>query len=130
MKDLLASTPGNEGKWFAAAKSAGLYDEALELANRTPCDPRTLTRAARDMADTKPRFALESGVAALRWLVAGYGYEITGLDVLSAYGCTMKAAENAACGRATFQRIRELVAGEILGERFVTRILGHELGLK
>jgi len=130
LKDLVASTPGNEGKWFAAAKSAGLYDEAIELANRTPCDPRTLTRAARDMAETEPRFAVEAGVAALRWLVEGYGYEITGLDVRAAYDCTMKAAENAKCKPETFNRIRELVAGENFGERFVTRILGHELGLK
>jgi hypothetical protein len=76
LKDLVASTPGSEGKWFAAAKSSGLYDEAIELANRTPCDPRTLTRAARDMAETEPRFAVEAGVAALRWLVEGHGYEL------------------------------------------------------
>ena len=130
LKDLVASTPGNEGKWFAAAKSAGLYDEAIELANCTPCDPKTLTRAARDMAETEPRFAVEAGVAALRWLVEGYGYEVTGLDVRAAYDCTMKAAENLGCRPETFQRIRELVAGENFGERFVTRILGHELGLK
>jgi len=42
----------------------------------------------------------------------------------------MKAAENAKCKPETFNRIRELVAGENFGERFVTRILGHELGLK
>ncbi|MBI5580065.1 MAG: hypothetical protein HY895_12985 [Deltaproteobacteria bacterium] len=130
LKNLVASTPGNEGKWFAAAKSAELYDEAIELANRNPCDPRTLTRAAWDMAETGPRFAVEAGVAALRWLVEGHGYEIAGLDVRAAYDCTMKAAENAGCKPETFKRIRELVAGENFGERFVTRILGHELGLR
>ena len=65
LRDLVASTPGEEGKWFAAAKSAGLYEEAIELANRTPCDPKTLTRAARDLTETEPRFALEAGLAAL-----------------------------------------------------------------
>ncbi len=130
LRELVTSTPGDEGKWFAAAKSAGLYDEAVELANRTPCDPKTLTRAARDMAETEPRFAVEAGVAALRWLVEGYGYEITGLDVRAAYDYTMAAAEQAGCKAETFTRIRELVAGETFGERFVTRILGHELGLK
>jgi len=74
LRDLVASTPGDKGKWFAAAKSAGLYDEAIELANRTPCDPKTLTRAAWDMEATEPRFAVEAGMAALRWLVDGYGY--------------------------------------------------------
>lgn len=52
--------------WFAAAKSAGLYEEAVKLANKTPCDPRTLTRAARDNEEKKPRFAVEAGMAALR----------------------------------------------------------------
>jgi len=85
--------------------------------------------AARDMAETEPRFAVEAGVASLRWMVEGHGYEITGLDVRAAYGCTIKAAENAGCKPETFKRIRELVAGENFGERFVTRILGHELGL-
>jgi len=74
LEDLVESTPGDEGKWFAAARSAGLYIAAIELANRSPCDPRTLTRAARDHAGTEPQFALEAGMAALRWLVEGYGY--------------------------------------------------------
>ena len=130
LRDLVASTPGNEGKWFAAAKSAGLYDEAIELANQSPCDPKTLTRAGRDMEATNPRFAVEAGVAALRWLVEGYGYDITGMDVWAAYDHTMQAAESAGCKPETFERIRELVAGENFGERFVTRIIGQELGLK
>ncbi|MDD2389455.1 MAG: hypothetical protein PHP23_06965 [Desulfobacterales bacterium] len=129
LRDLVKSTPGVEGKWFAAAKSAGLYREAIELANRTPCDIRTLIRAARDMAKSQPEFAVEAGMAALRWLVQGYGYEITGLDVRDAYQHTMNAAEHAGARPETFERIRKLVAGEVCGERVVTRALGQELGL-
>jgi hypothetical protein len=129
LQDLIAGTPGNEGKWFAAAKSAGLYDEAIELANRTPCDPKTLTRAARDMAESEPQFAVEAGVTALRWLIKGYGYDIVGQDVRSAYDYTMQAAENAGCETEVFERIYKLVAAEGFGERFVTRILGSQLGL-
>ena len=129
LEDLVAGTPGDEGKWFAAAKSAGFYGAAIELANRTPCDPRTLTRAARDMEVAEPRFAIEAGVAALRWLVEGYGYEITGIDVWAAYNHTMKAAENAGCKTETIERVRGLVASETFGERFVNKILGRELGL-
>jgi hypothetical protein len=62
--------------------------------------------------------------------VEGYGYEITGLDVRQAYEYAMQAAENAGCRSEAFERIRKLVAGENFGERFVTRIIGHELGLK
>ena len=85
LADLVRTTPGDEGKWFAAAKEVGLYDEALALARRSPCDPKTLTRAARDFAEQKPAFAVGAGLAALHWLVQGYGYEITGADVWAAY---------------------------------------------
>jgi hypothetical protein len=129
LEDLVATTPGDEGKWFATAKEIGLFDEAIRLANRTPCDPRTLARAARDFASARPEFALEAGLAALRWLVEGYGYEIAGADVWSAYAHTMKAAERAGRAGETREQIRILVAGETFGERFVTRILGRELGL-
>ena len=40
-------------------------------------------------------------MAALRWLVEGYGYEVTGLDVLNAYAHTMKTAQNAGCAEQT-----------------------------
>ena len=66
---------------------------ALELANRSPTDPRTLTRAARDFKDTNPAFAIEAGLPALRWLGEGYGYEVTGADVWAAYSRTIDAAE-------------------------------------
>lgn len=68
-------------------------------------------------------------MAALRWLVEGYGYEIGGLDVLNAYSHTMKAAENAGCTDETRQRIHALVSKEIFGERFVTKVLGRHLGI-
>lgn len=93
LQDLVATTPGNEGKWFAAAKSAGLYDEAVALAQKAPCDPKTLSRAARDFKETQLAFAMESALAALRWFADGYGYEITNLDVVDAYRHGLIAAE-------------------------------------
>jgi hypothetical protein len=129
LEDLVATTPGEEGKWFAAAKEAKLFDEAISLANRSPCSPQTLARAARDHAEKNPGFAVEAGMASLRWLVEGYGYEITGSDVWNAYSHTMKAAEHGGCVDETRRRIRDLVARETFGERFVTKVLGRELGL-
>ncbi len=111
LDDLVASTPGQEGKWFAAAKDAGLYDEAIALAKRTPCDPRTLTRAARDFAVANPRFAVEAGLTALHWITAGYGYEITGADVLAVSSTTMDAARNGGLFEEAQARIRDLVTG-------------------
>ena len=129
LADLVALNSGEEGKWFAAAKDAKLFDEAIALVSRAPTDPRTLTRAARDFAEKRPAFAIEAGMAALRWLVEGYGYEITSADVWSAYNYTMEAATQQGNAAATRERIRELVATETFGERFVTKILGRELGI-
>jgi hypothetical protein len=64
-----------------AAKEAGFWEMAIELANQSQCDPKTLNRAARNFIDTNPVFALEAGVAALRWLAKGYAYEVSGADV-------------------------------------------------
>lgn len=127
LADLVAHTPGEEGKWFAAAKSAKLFDEAIALANQTPCSPQTLTRAARDFEEKNPSFALEAGMAALHWLVEGFGYDITSADVLAAYSHTMKAAAHAGVADETRARIRDLVSRETFGERFVTQILGRFL---
>ncbi len=130
LTDLVARTPGEDGKWFAAAKDARLFDRALELAGRTPCDPKTLTRAARDFAEKQPAFAVGAGLLALHWLVEGYGYDITGADVRAAYDHTLAAAHHHGSTEATREHIRSLVATETFGERFVTRILGRELGLR
>lgn len=126
LADLVRTTPGQEGKWFAAAKAAGLYDDALAVANSTPCDPRTLARAARDFADERPAFALGSGLAALRWLVEGYGYEITSADVWAAYGALMLAAANLDSVEATTTQVRQLIANE-REPRFVGHTLGSDL---
>ena len=68
-------------------------------------------------------------MAALRWLVEGHGYEITGADVWSAYTNTLKAAEKVGRAGEVRDRVRKLVASETYADRFVTRILGRKLGL-
>lgn len=123
---LIEYTPGEEGKWFAAAKDAGLLDAAIALANESPCDPKTLTRAARDFAEKNPAFAIEAGMAALHWLTKGYGYEITSLDVWGTYGGTIRAAENAGCRDMVFARIRELMANAPPSS-FVRSVLQREV---
>jgi hypothetical protein len=128
LRDLVAGTPGSEGKWFAAAKDAGLFAIAIELANASPTDPRTLTRAARDFAETQPAFALAAGLAALRWMSIGYGYEITGADVLDAYAATTRAATAAGVDVRHIQaQIRDWVAGPTHSNPFMKSILAHQL---
>jgi len=109
LADLIKTTPGEEGKWFATAKELELYDLALELANQSPCDPKTLTRAARDYLDSEPVFALGAAMAALRWLSEGWGYEVTSVDVVEAYDRAMDAATRLNNADEVSEQIRLLV---------------------
>jgi hypothetical protein len=128
LSDLIDTTPGDEGKWFATAKELGLYDMALKLVRDSPCDPKTLARAARDFAEREPSFAHGAGFAALYWLTRGHGYEITSIDVWGAYYSTLKAAELLGSSSDTKTRIQQLVAQEAPGG-FVRQVLGRELAL-
>jgi hypothetical protein len=128
LSDLIETSPGDEGKWFATAKELKLYDVALGLVRESPCDPKTLTRAAHDFAEREPAFAHGAGLAALRWLTQGQGYEITSLDVWGAYHSTLKAAEHLGTLSDTKESIRQLVAQEGAGG-FVRQVLGRELAL-
>lgn len=128
LRDLIATTPGAEGKWFAAAKDAGLFDVAIELATRSPTDPRTLTRAARDFAEKQPDFALTSGLAALHWISRGHGYEITGGDVLDAYAAVTQAAVGAGVpAQRINEQIRAMTAGTQPGNTLMRTILARHL---
>ena len=88
----LARRSGDKGRWFAAAKSTGCLDLALEFANQVTAEPATLIRAARDFAISEPAFASQVALCAIRSLLAGGGYEPTTLDILSAHSHLMNAA--------------------------------------
>jgi hypothetical protein len=122
---LVRATPGCEGKWFAAAKEAGLFDEALALATQSPCDPKTLTRAARDFMDVRPGFSAEAGFLAIRWVAEGHGYEITSADVSAAYDSALRASERIGTSGEMRMRIKDLVSANPCS--FVARSLDQEL---
>ena len=128
LRDLVASQPGQEGKWFAAAKDAGFFELAIELANRSPSDPRTLIRAARDFAVERPEFALAAGMTALRGIANGWGYDITGVDVLDAYAAVMAAAGAAGVDeRVVKADVRAIIAAHSSGGDFIGRVLARRL---
>jgi hypothetical protein len=129
LRDLVRHSPGDEAKWFTAAKELGMYDLALDLVRDSPCDPKTLARAARDYAEREPAFAAGAGLAALRWITRGYGYEIAAFDVSSAYHSTLTAAERLGQVEEIKTVIRKLIAAEC-ADGFVRRVLGHELGFR
>ena len=87
-----------------------------------------MTRAARDLTETEPRFAMEAGLAALRWIAEGYGYEITGLDVREAYDRAMRAAEIIGGRENALNRIRKLAAKDSDGGRILAAILRQDSG--
>ncbi len=128
LDDLVAFTPGEEGKWFAAARHAEFFEKAVELAGRSPCDPKTLTRAARDHVQDRPEFALEVGMLALYWLLEGYGYEIRQLDVWGIYRVTMDAAAELGAEDESRTRIRHMLKKYDLPHSDIIRII--ETGLE
>mgnify|MGYP003611254761 CR=1 FL=1 len=128
MRDLVASQPGQEGKWFAAAKDSGLFELAIELANRNPADPRTLIRAARDFAVKRPDFAMAAAMTTLKDIMRGYGYNITGIGVLDAYAAVMLAASAMGVDEATVkENLRAAIAASGVSGVFVQRVIAHQL---
>lgn len=125
--DLVGGTPGEKGKWFAAAKSAGLLAEAAELARTSPCDPKTLTRAARDFAASRPEFSRSVGLAALQWLLRGYGYELSAQDVASALHHTWEAARQTGTEADTVRRIQLLVDQHPRADRAIISLMQLKL---
>lgn len=95
------------------------------MAGRSPTEPKTLTRAARDFTDKNPEFALGAGLLALCWLASGHGYEITSTDVRASYDVTMKVAALLKRSDETKKEIRQLFAQMPGG--FAARVLAREL---
>lgn len=101
----------------------------------SPADARTRERWRR--ASGRPTSGMRSPAsrpwatsgAIVRIARGGHGHEITGADVWAAHASTMKAAERAGRVAEVQAQVREIVAGEPPGDRFVTRMLGRELGL-
>jgi hypothetical protein len=111
----LIEARGEQGKWFAAAKSAGFLDVALDCARLGTTEPATLLRAARDFVKSEPRFSAQIALQAISDLLAGKGYEPTTLDLSQA--CDHFFAASARCGdeesaEDTLRRVlHEAVAG-------------------
>ena len=127
LADLVGGASGEKGKWFVAAKSAGLFAEAAELARTSPCDPKALTRAARDYAASNPEFACSVGLAALRWLLSGHGYDATAQDAVEALNHTLEAARHIGAEVDTLRRIQQLVDQHPGAERTMIALLRRRL---
>ena len=76
--------------WFSGCLSQSGY--WLEFAE-APEQNDTLSRAARDFLKKDTRFSLEVGRLALQRILEGYGYDLTGIDVLDAFNHYIAAAQ-------------------------------------
>ena len=123
LEALIESTPGEEGKWFATAKSLGMLSLALKLARQSPCDPKTLNRAARDYLDKEPEFAMGVAIASLHWLAQGWGYEVTNIDVYSAHDYAMKASEKLGLEHQVKRDILKIIDADKSPGKFVKGVL-------
>lgn len=112
LRHLVDASAGESGKWFATAKTLKLFDQATKLAWASPCDHKTLCRAARDHLNSQPEFAMQCALAALHWISLGHGYEPTGLDVQDAHRLAIEAASASHQTGQAHAVISELLYGE------------------
>jgi len=126
LRDLIAAHPGREGKWFAAAKDAGEYDLALKLTQTSPTDINTLLRAASDFKESRPKFALGAAMASLRWILAGQGYDVTAVHVLTAASIIEETSERLGQRELVFEQLQSLL-DDYPHEQFVHNLLARTL---
>jgi hypothetical protein len=125
LQDLAASS-GDSGRWFAAAKDAGFLQLALEFATTGSTDPRTLSRASRDLLEKDARFCLRVGRLAIQRILEGYGYELTGGDVIEAHNHFMAAAGKLGVGEAARRDVLDIATkakpdGAVFAEMLIRR---------
>lgn len=70
---------------------------------------------------------MEAGLTALDWIAQGYGYEIIGADVWSAFSYAMKAAVRLGREGDFIERVREIARRYRSGQNLVAHVLAREL---
>ena len=76
----------------------------------------------------RPEFALAAGMTALKGIAKGWGYDITGVDVLDAYAAVLAAAGAAGVDEVVVKAdVRVMIAASRGGGEFVGRVLARQL---
>lgn len=128
LADLIAASAGYEGRWFATACALRFYELAAELAARSPSDPRTLCRHGQERLDVDPEFARAVALAALKWIAAGHGVEISGDDVFQAYDLACAAGERVGAGERTRGQVRAVLDQPTAAAAWAQQLLRPDLG--
>ncbi len=101
---------------------------AIALVSKHLADPKTLARAAKEYENKMPDFAINTGMASLQWIIAGFGHEITSVDVLMAYDAIMAASNNASIDQSVFkEKLRQLINNTRPNSTQVESILKYRL---
>lgn len=128
LEDLLAASPGQEGRWFATACALRFHALAVEIIKNSPGDPRTLLRIGLGRLEADPEFAREVAVAALRWICGGHGVEIAGDDVYAAFDLARVAGQRTDTLARTRSRIAAACDQPHPAAQWVLGLLAAELG--
>jgi hypothetical protein len=128
LADLIAASDGHEGRWFATACALRFHELAAELATRSPSDPRTLCRHAQERLDVDPEFARAVALAALKWIAAGHGVEISGDDVFVAYDLVRAAGERLGAAERTRGQVWAVLDQPTAAAAWAQQLLGPDLG--
>lgn len=93
-----------------------LRTAVIELANKSPADPRPLILAASDSAAERPELAFAAEMTGLRSIANGWGYNITCAGVLDAYAAVMAAARAAGVDEIVVEAdVRAIIAASLGG---------------
>ena len=109
LHDLIAAS-SNAGDWFAAARSAGHLDIALECALAGTPNPGTLATAARDTVASAPEFAFTVALRALHLFIDGYGYENPWPDALRATDAIIGASRALGNPASCFTQMKSVIS--------------------
>ena len=109
LQDLIAES-ANPGEWFAAARTAGQLDIALECALGGQVNPGTLATAAHDMVQAAPAFSFAVALRALELFLEGYGYDDRWMEMLKAAEALAEAAKTLGNPPSCLAQVQALVS--------------------
>lgn len=124
INDLLANDPGNERRYFAAARKIGMIELAIEIAEKYDVEPKTLTTASKDYVEKDPDLSLRFGLLALQRYANGYGYEPEYADVQKCHDSVCTAAVNAGKKDEVTGKVRVLAENDKSVRKLVALVVG------
>lgn len=125
LNDLLEADPGNERRYFAAARKVGMIELAAEIAEKYDVEPKTLTTACKDYFEKDAELSLKFGLMALQRYADGYGYEPEYSDVRKCYDFVLKAANSAGKTDQVNEKVQVMVDRDKSMQRLVSSVVNY-----